>query len=108
MCVLARSRALNRRRALTRRACLPLEEDILVESGGPDDALTRDGVRAAVLALSPAERRLFTLKYVYEYSGAEIAGELGVAEGAAHTRVCRLRAKLIRLLRRQGITGWEA
>ena len=55
VCVLARSRALNRRRALTRRACLPLEEDILVESGGPDDALTRDGVRAAVLALSPAE-----------------------------------------------------
>ena len=108
VCVLARSRALNRRRTLTRRACLPLEEDILVESGGPDDALTRDGVRAAVLALSPAERRLFTLKYVYEYSGAEIAGELGVAEGAAHTRVCRLRAKLIRLLRRQGITGWEA
>ena len=45
---------------------------------------------------------------MYEYSGAEIAGELGVAEGAAHTRVCRLRAKLIRLLRRQGITGWEA
>ena len=33
VCVLARSRALNRRRTLTRRACLPLEEDILVESG---------------------------------------------------------------------------
>lgn len=109
VCVLARSRALNRRRALTRRACLPLEEDILVESGGgPDDALTREGVRAAVLALNPSERQLFTLKYVYEYTGAEIAGRLGIAEGAVHTRVCRLRAKLIRLLHRQGITGWEA
>ncbi len=108
--VVARSRALNRRRELTRRATLPLEEDLLVETDAPgaSDPELRAAVRRAVLSLSEADRRLFTLKYVYEYRNVEIAGALHLSESAAHTRVCRLRTRLIRLLARQGVTGWEA
>lgn len=108
--VVARSRALNRRRELSRHPLLPLEDDLLIETpaAGESEPDLRAALRTAVLALGEADRRLFTLKYVYEYRNVDIARELHLSEGAAHTRICRLRARIIRLLAKQGITGWEA
>ena len=79
LCVLVRSRAKDRRRVLAARMEEPSRE----------------------------ERRLFTLRFVYGLSSAELGGVLGLSPNGVDARVSRLRKKLKRLLARQGLGLWE-
>ena len=107
LCVLVRSRAKDRRQA---RVFLQW----LLHPGGQDAAAdhaeraaVRDGLRRVLEGLSREERRLFTLRFVYGLSSAELGGVLGLSPNGVDARVSRLRKKLKRLLARQGLGLWE-
>ena len=52
-------------------------------------------------------RRVLELRFVAEWSLADIAAELGLTEGAVKTRIFRGRKLLIRTLKREGyLDGW--
>ena len=108
LCVLVRSRAKDRRRALAARMEEPLEEHSgLAAADHTERAAVRDGLRRVLEGLSREERRLFTLRFVYGLSSAELGGVLGLSPNGVDARVSRLRKKLKRLLARQGLGLWE-
>ena len=108
LCLLLRSRARDRRRALASRAEEPLEDHVHLTAGDEaEGAAVRDGLRRALGELSREERRLFTLRFVYGLPSAEIGGVLGLSPNGVDARVSRLRRKLKRLLARQGLGLWE-
>jgi len=95
--------ALDRlRRARTEREHYPgpwLPEPLVAESEHPDAALERDetltlSFLALLERLSPEERAAFLLHEVFDYSHAEAAAMLGIAEGACRQRVHRAKARL--------------
>ena len=105
LCMLARSRAKNRRKQLLAGAAEPLEEHTLAFTvpDGAERTAVRDGLRRALEGLTAEERKLFTLRFVYEWGGGEIGQALGLSRSAVTTRVNRLRKKLKKLLAIQGI-----
>ena len=103
LCVLARSRARSRRRQLLSAAAEPLEEIVLTAPDGTEAAEVRDALGRALAQLTPGERRLFTLRFLYEWTSADIGKALGLAPSAVTTRVGRLRGKLKKLLALQGV-----
>ena len=108
LCLLLRSRARDRRRALASRAEEPLEDHVHLTAGDEaEGAAVRDGLRRALGELSREERRLFTLRFVYGLPSAELGGMLGLSPNGVDARVSRLRRKLKRLLARQGLGLWE-
>ena len=108
LCVLVRSRAKDRRRALAARMEEPLEEHSgLAAADHTERAAVRDGLRRVLEGLSREERRLFTLRFVYGLSSAELGGVLGLSPNGVDARVSRLRKNLKRLLARQGLGLWE-
>ena len=108
LCLLLRSRARDRRRALASRAEEPLEDHAHLTAGDEaEGAAVRDGLRRALGELSREERRLFTLRFVYGLPSAELGGVLGLSPNGVDARVSRLRRKLKRLLARQGLGLWE-
>ena len=108
LCLLLRSRARDRRRALASRAEEPLEEHAHLTAGDEmERSAVRDGLRRALGELSREERRLFTLRFVYGLPSAELGGVLGLSPNGVDARVSRLRKKLKRLLARQGLGLWE-
>lgn len=108
LCVLVRSRALDRRRRLAARREDPLEDHAgaLRAADHTEEAALRDGLRRALAELSQAERRLFTLRFLYQWPSAEIGHTLGLSANGVDARVVRLRRKLKDLLARQGL-GWS-
>ena len=108
LCVLVRSRAKDRRRRLAARREDSLEEHqgtLWAEDHAERSAL-RDGVRRVLEALGPEERRLFTLRFLYQWPSAEIGRTMGLSPNGVDARVTRLRKKLKRLLAQQGL-GWD-
>ena len=105
LCMLARSRARSRRKKLLAGAAEPLEDHTLAFTvpDGTERAVVRDGLRRALEGLTAEERKLFTLRFVYEWDGGEIGRALGLSQSAVTTRVNRLRKKLKKLLAIQGI-----
>lgn len=57
-----------------------------------------------ILGDGAEERRLFTLRFLYEWPPAEIGRSLHLSRAAVDKRVSRLRGKLKKLLALQGIT----
>lgn len=108
LCVLVRSRAMDRRRRLAARREDPLEDHagVLRAEDHTEEAALRDGLRRALAELSPVERRLFTLRFLYQWPSAEIGQALGLSANGVDARVVRLRRKLKHLLARQGL-GWN-
>ena len=95
----------NRRKQLLAGAAEPLEEYTLAFTvpDGAERTAVRDGLRRALEGLTAEERKLFTLRFVYEWGGGEIGQALGLSRSAVTTRVNRLRKKLKKLLAIQGI-----
>lgn len=98
---LSRNAALNyaRRRA---EPDAPLEDDLPHSGGSAEEELLRQErqrrLRAAVTAMTEAERQLFYRKYYYCQSTAQMAAELGLTERAVEGRLYRLRQRLRELL----------
>lgn len=82
LCILARSRAIDRFRKLTRHAELPLEEAVLSASVGMQEELltkeTRRELIAAVNALGEPGREILVRRYYYDQKPREIAMALGM------------------------------
>lgn len=63
---------------------------------------------ALIRGLPEEYRRVLELRFVAEWSLAEIAGELGLTEGAVKTRIYRGRKLLIEELRKEGYLDGRA
>ena len=106
--MLVRSRAKDRRRRLSARREDALEEHegVLWAEDHAERSALRDSLRRALEALGQEERRLFTLRFLYQWPSAEIGRTLGLSPNGVDARVTRLRKKLKRLLAQQGL-GWD-
>ena len=82
LCIVARSRAIDRFRQLTRHGTLPLEEAVLSATVGMQEELlsreTRRELIAAVNALGEPGREILLRRYYYEQRPREIALALGM------------------------------
>lgn len=82
LCILARSRALDRYRQLTRRETVPLEEAMIADPLGIQEKLiqkeTRRELTAAVNALGEPGREILIRRYYYGQKPKEIALALGM------------------------------
>lgn len=82
LCVVTRSRAIDRYRELTRRQTLPLEEAVLTAGVGLQEQLlaadTKRELTAAVNALGEPAREILIRRYYYEQKPRQIALALGM------------------------------
>ena len=82
LCILVRSRAIDRYRLLVKRDVLPLEEAVLTETAGMQEVLlareTRKELVAAVNALGEPGREILIRRYYYGQKPREIALALGL------------------------------
>ena len=82
LCVVARSRAIDRYRELTRRKTVPLEEAVLTAGMGLQEQLiaadTKRALTAAVNALGEPAREILIRRYYYEQKPRQIALALGM------------------------------
>ena len=74
------------------------EADVAVPDRAEQTALDRDSIERALDRLPEGQRVTLLLKDVYGLSGAEVASELGIEEGAVKVRVHRARKRLKELL----------
>jgi RNA polymerase sigma-70 factor (ECF subfamily) len=72
--------------------------------GDPEEDAARRELAAlldrSLLELSPTDRSIVLLAELEDFSAAEIGKELGLSEGAVRTRLSRLRARIIGLLKK--------
>lgn len=55
----------------------------------------------AIAELSPGDAHVLILRYIHDYTDAEIAKLLGVSRGTIAMRLCRSRLRLRKLMRKQ-------
>jgi RNA polymerase sigma-70 factor, ECF subfamily len=71
--------------------------------GDPEELAARrelaELLERTLLELSPRDRSIVLLAELEDFSSAEIAAELGMTDGAVRTRLSRLRARLVDVLR---------
>lgn len=104
--VMARSRALSRRKQLSDSRTVPMEG--ILELGYEDNhaleqAEMRDLVRSLLRHLKQKEQRLFAMRFLYHMPIEEIAANLGISRRAADIRICRLRKKLEKVFAGQNL-----
>ena len=96
--VIARSRAVDRRRELTRRPAVPLEDGILSDDPDLAGELLREETRqvllAAVNALEEPAREIFLRRYSYDQKPREIARALGLSVTQVNNRLYQAKQKL--------------
>lgn len=77
LCIIVRSRAIDRYREIIRKGALPLEEAVLSVEAGMQEALlqeeTRQEVLAAVKALEEPNREILLRRYYHDQKPKEIA-----------------------------------
>lgn len=82
LCIIARSRAIDRYREINRRNTVPLEEAVLSSTFGMQEQLlkaeTRRELLAAVNALGEPGREILVRRYYYNQKPREIALALGL------------------------------
>jgi RNA polymerase sigma-70 factor (ECF subfamily) len=87
----------RRRRAFTHEV-EHLETRLTAANGGFDDELHRR-LNDALAELSPEAAQILILRYVHNYSDAEISKLLDTSRGAIALRLFRLRARLKKVLK---------
>lgn len=93
-------------RLIARRRAIPRPEPLEAHDDLDDDRATGEGARAldridvgkALQVLTPDERQLITLRYVYGCSHPQIAATLRIPEATARVRLHRARKRLRPLL----------
>ena len=82
LCIVARSRAIDRYRQITRRSTVSLEEAVLADSFGMQEELLRQETRkellAAINALGEPGREILVRRYYYDQKPRQIALALGL------------------------------
>lgn len=83
LCIVVRSRAIDRYRQINRRSTLPLEEAVVADRFGMQEELLREETRreltAAVNALGEPGREILVRRYYYNQKPREIALALGLS-----------------------------
>lgn len=93
--VLAQSIAANRRKELSRRNDLPLDEEINAGADDPNERyIDREALLQALRTLGDTDRKIVILRYYYSMSHAEISKIVGMNEAAVRKRLERALQKL--------------
>ena len=102
LCIVVRSRAIDRYRQITRHSTVSLEEVVLCDSFGMQDALIREETRrellAAVNALGEPGREILVRRYYYDQKPREIALALGMTVKQVDNSLYRSKQQLRRAL----------
>lgn len=98
LCMVARCKAIDRYRALTRHSTVPLESAMMVGRMGMQDALLQEETKrelvAAVNALADVEKDILIRRYYYEQKPREIAKALDLSLKQVENHLYRSKQKL--------------
>ena len=98
LCMVARCKAIDRYRALSKHIAVPLEGAMMVGRMGMQDALlqaeTKRELVAAVNALADVERDILIRRYYYEQKPREIARALDMSVKQVENHLFRSKQKL--------------
>lgn len=98
LCMVARSRAIDRYRELTRRGTVPLDGAMMAGRMGVQDALLREETHrelsAAIDALADTEKDILIRRYYFEQKPKEIAVALGLSVKQVDNSLYRSKQKL--------------
>lgn len=98
LCMVVRSRAIDRYRDLSRRGTVPLDSAMMAGRMGVQDALLREETRleliAAVNALADLEKDILIRRYYYEQKPKEIAKALDLTVKQVDNYLYRSKQKL--------------
>lgn len=102
LCIIVRSRAIDRFRQLTRHSTVPLEEAVLTDSFGMQDKLIREETHrellAAVNALGEPGREILVRRYYYDQKPRQIALALGMTVKQVDNSLYRTKRQLREVL----------
>ena len=106
LCIIARSRAIDRYREITRRGTLPLEEAVLSAGVGVQEeymqAETQRELLAAVNALEEPSREILVRRYYHNQKPREIALALGLTVKQVDNSLFRSKRQLREALTAKG------
>lgn len=98
LCMLARSRAIDRYRELSRRSTVPLDSAMMAGRLGIQDALQREETHreliAAISALADTEKDILIRRYYFEQKPKEIARALDLSVKQVDNYLYRSKQKL--------------
>ncbi len=104
LCLVARSKAIDRYRQLSRHATVPLDSAMMLSRIGLQEAFeqaeSRQELRKAVAALSDTERDILIRRYYYEQKPRQIALALGLTVKQVDNCLYRAKQKLKTVLTR--------
>lgn len=107
LCILVRSRAIDRFREITRRDTVPLEENLLSQGLGMQEQLleveNRRELRRAVNALEEPNREILLRRYYYDQKPGQIALALGMSVKQVDNSLYRSKQKLKQALQEVGL-----
>jgi RNA polymerase sigma factor (sigma-70 family) len=107
LCIVARSRAIDRYRELSRRSALPLEEAVLARSAGMQEVLldqeTRRELMTAVTALKEPDREILIRRYFRDQKPRQIALALGMTVKQVDNCLFRTKRLLRQTLEEKGV-----
>lgn len=107
LCIVVRSRALDRYRALSRHTSVSLEDAVLSVEFGIDDYLRKEAVqqlRCALLALEEPAREILIRRYYYEQKPRQIALALNLPVKQVDNILYRTKRLLRTILTEKGVT----
>ena len=108
LCILARSRAIDRWRELTRRGTLPLEEAVLFAGPDVQDILLAEEkhreLMAAVRMLEEPNREILLRRYFYNQKPREIALAMGMTVKQVDNSLFRSKRSLRQTIAGKGAT----
>lgn len=106
LCIIARSRAIDRYREITRRGTLPLEEAVLSAGMGVQEELLQEETHrellAAVKALEEPNREILVRRYYHDQKPREIALAMGLSVKQINNSLFRSKRQLREVLTAKG------
>ena len=106
--IIVRNAAINMYNSRKRHPTVPIEEAVFCAAGDLSELTENlDSLAKAVLKLPAIYKDARKLKYVQEFSNAEIAGMLGISEAAVRKRLERARRMLEEILGREDFSNGD-
>lgn len=107
LCILVRSRAIDRYRSLTRHATVSLEDVVLSEEFGVSEFLHKQAIqelRTALNALEEPAREILLRRYYYEQKPRQIALAMNLSVKQVDNILYRTKRLLRTILTEKGVT----